>query len=214
MQLPVELNHPSKRLFDLIVASLAIVILSPIWAACAIAVYRKMGRPVLFRQERPGLHERPFRLLKFRTMRDENALDGTVAPDGERLTHIGRRLRRASLDELPTLWNVVRGDMSLVGPRPLLIRYLPYFTNRERVRFSARPGITGLAQVRGRNALPWSERLAADIEYVETWNFALDLRILWQTLGQVVRGQGVVEDTNAVMQDLDAERRAKPSTYH
>ena len=196
----------SKRTFDLVVASLALVLLSPVWVACAVAIYLKMGLPVFFRQQRPGLHQRPFRLLKFRTMGNATAADGRPLSDGERLTETGRFLRRSSLDELPTLWNVVRGDMSLVGPRPLLMRYLPYFTAEERIRFSVRPGITGLAQIRGRNDLPWSERLEADVEYVKTWSLLLDLRILWQTLGQVVRGEGVAEDANAVMQDLDAER--------
>jgi sugar transferase EpsL len=197
-----------KRSLDVVVAGLGLILLSPVAIACAVVIWAKMGRPVFFRQRRLGFHERPFTLIKFRTMGTEQSLDGDLLPDGQRLTEVGRFLRRTSLDELPTFWNVLRGDMSLVGPRPLLMRYLPYFTPEERRRFSVRPGVTGLAQVRGRNELSWSHRLAADIEYVDRWSLALDLSILGRTLAQVVRAQGVVEDTNTVMRDLDEERSA------
>lgn len=195
-----------KRLIDLTVALLGIVVLSPVLAACAVAIRVKMGRPVLFRQRRPGSHERPFVLVKFRTMSAVRGPGGSPLPDRERLSELGRFLRRSSLDELPTLLNVLWGDMSLVGPRPLLMRYLPYYTATERRRFEMRPGITGLAQVRGRNMLSWTDRLAADVEYVDRWTLALDLQILLRTLGQVARGQDVLEDANMLLRDLDVER--------
>jgi lipopolysaccharide/colanic/teichoic acid biosynthesis glycosyltransferase len=195
-----------KRGIDLIAATLGLLILSPAIALCAIAIYARMGRPIFFRQTRPGLHEQPFRLVKFRTMRESDQARASMLPDRMRLTPLGRFLRRTSLDEVPTLWNVVRGDMSLVGPRPLLRRYLPFFTDRERARFTVRPGITGLAQISGRNLMSWGDRLAADISYVETWSLSLDVRIIFSTVVQVISGHGVVADANEVMRDLDEER--------
>lgn len=168
-----------------------------------------MGRPVLFRQTRPGYRAKPFFLYKFRTMREAYGPDGTPRPDAERLTRLGRFLRRKSLDELPQLWNVCRGDMSLVGPRPLLTRYLPYFTDRERLRQTVRPGITGWAQIRGRNAASWDQRLSDDVWYVENWSLSLDLKILLMTLKAVLEGSGVVVDPRATMLNLDEERAAR-----
>ena len=195
-----------KRLLDLVAASAGLVVLAPVIAATALVVRVRLGSPVVFRQVRPGLGERPFEMLKFRTMTDARTPDGMLRPDGERLTATGRLLRRTSLDELPSLVNVLRGDLSLVGPRPLLMRYLPHFTDRERLRFTVRPGITGWAQVHGRNDLAWDRRLAHDVWYVEHRSLALDLRILLQTVGAVFRSRGVVEDPGAAMLDLDAER--------
>ena len=196
----------AKPALDRILAGAGLVVLSPVLVGVALVVRRRLGRPVVFRQVRPGLGGRPFEMLKFRTMTDARTPDGSLQPDGERLTPIGRFLRRTSLDELPGLVNVLRGEMSLVGPRPLLTRYLPYFTEREQARFHVLPGITGWAQVHGRNAVGWDARLACDVWYVENRSAALDARILWRTAVAVFRSEGVVEDPGAAMLDLDAER--------
>jgi lipopolysaccharide/colanic/teichoic acid biosynthesis glycosyltransferase len=179
-----------KRVIDMTVASVGILAAAPVMGAVAIAVRRDLGRPVLFRQQRPGLHGKPFELIKFRTMRPLGEADG-VHSDVQRLTPVGRWLRSASLDELPTLWNVLRGDMSLVGPRPLLMEYLERYSDEERRRHEVRPGVTGLAQVRGRNALTWSEKFAADIEYVDNVSFRQDLRILVATVTEVASRRGI-----------------------
>lgn len=197
----------AKRLFDLCLALPALVLLSPLLLATALAVRLGLGPGVLFRQERPGLHGRPFTILKFRTMRQG---DG---PDGERLTRLGRFLRAASLDELPELWNVVRGDMSLVGPRPLLVAYLERYTPRQARRHEVRPGITGLAQVSGRNALSWEERFELDVWYVDNRSFALDLAILARTVGAVFSRRGVSAQGSATMPEFLGSPRpgASPS---
>jgi lipopolysaccharide/colanic/teichoic acid biosynthesis glycosyltransferase/glycosyltransferase involved in cell wall biosynthesis len=195
-----------KRLLDVIVSATGLVVLAPVMVLIAIAIRITMGGPVLFRQRRPGLVGIPFTMVKFRTMRCEDAADGSPLPDGARLTPFGTWLRRYSLDELPELWNVLAGDMSLVGPRPLLTRYTPFFTRREQLRLMMRPGITGLAQVHGRNEVDWTRRLAYDVEYVERWGLGLDMRILWQTVGAVLASRGVVPDANTIMLDLDQER--------
>jgi lipopolysaccharide/colanic/teichoic acid biosynthesis glycosyltransferase len=199
-----------KRALDVGVSLFLLMLMSPVAVLCAIAIYLRMGPPILFRQSRPGRDERPFQLYKFRTMREVDQ-PGRRVSDRDRVTQVGRTLRRTSLDELPTLWNVLRGDMSLVGPRPLLLRYLPYFTEEERLRFTVRPGITGLAQIRGRNLLAWSDRLASDIEYVERWSLRLDVKIIGRTVGQVLRGEGVLDDVNLVMDDFDTERAKRGS---
>lgn len=198
-----------KRLFDIFVSLPLLVLLSPLILGIAVLIRVTMGPPVLFRQVRPGLHGKPFEILKFRTMTDARDLAGNPLPDSERLTRLGRFLRSTSLDELPELLNVLKGDMSLVGPRPLLMKYMPYFTPRERIRFSVRPGMTGLAQVMGRNALTWDERLEFDVQYVENWSFKLDLKILWWTLVAVFRRSGVEVDPRSKMPDLDDERRRR-----
>jgi sugar transferase EpsL len=180
-----------KRLFDLIAASLGALAVAPIAAVIAALVRWKLGSPVLFRQQRPGLDGRPFELLKFRTMTHARGPEGHLLPDEERLTTFGAALRSISLDELPELWNVVRGDMSLVGPRPLLMEYLPRYTPRHARRHEVRPGITGWAQVNGRNAPDWEERLEMDVWYVENRSLLLDVRILLRTIGSVVRREGV-----------------------
>lgn len=188
-----------KRLLDVVISGTGLVVLSPVMAAVALAVRRALGRPVLFVQERPGLGGRPFRLYKFRTMRDATATDGRPLPDAERLTPLGRFLRASSLDELPELVNVLRGDMSLVGPRPLLSEYLELYSAEQRRRHDVRPGVTGLAQVRGRNAQTWEDRLAYDVWYVEHWSLWLDLRILVQTVGMVLRRHGISHGDHATM---------------
>lgn len=202
-------GYPGKRLLDVVVAGLALVLLAPVLAGLALAIGLSMGRPVFFRQERPGFHGRPFRILKFRTMREARDAQGNLLPDGQRLTRLGAWLRRTSLDELPELWNVLRGDMSLVGPRPLLMRYLPYFRPRERLRFEVRPGITGLAQVSGRNCLGWDQRLELDAQYVENLSLGQDLRILGRTVLAVLRREGASPDVDQVESWLDEERAAE-----
>jgi len=180
-----------KRLLDFLAAALGLAILSPVIAATAAAVALRLGRPVLFRQVRPGLHGRPFTLVKFRTMTDARGPDGEPLSDEERMTPFGRWLRRTSLDELPQLWNVLRGDMSLVGPRPLLMQYLPLYDAQQARRHEVRPGITGWAQVNGRNAPSWDERFAMDVWYVDHRSLRLDARILLMTVFRVLRPQGV-----------------------
>jgi sugar transferase EpsL len=178
------------------------MMLSPLLAAGALLVLLRLGRPVLFVQERPGLEGRPFRLYKFRTMTDARHPDGSLLPDAERLSPFGRRLRGWSLDELPELWNVLRGDMSLVGPRPLLPRYLDRYRPDQARRHDVKPGITGWAQVNGRNATSWEERLALDGWYVDHWSLRLDLRILAQTVSRVLTRQGIGHPAHETMPEL------------
>jgi lipopolysaccharide/colanic/teichoic acid biosynthesis glycosyltransferase len=194
-----------KRVLDVIVAGCALVLLAPLLALLAVLVRVKLGTPILFRQPRPGRFAQTFTLVKFRTMSDARDAAGNLLPDPARLTRFGRFLRSSSLDELPELLNVLRGDMSLVGPRPLLVRYVPYYTPRENRRHDLRPGITGWAQINGRCNLPWTERLELDVWYVERCSFWLDLRILVGTIGKVLRRSDV--DNDIRMPDFDAERR-------
>ncbi|MDO8108515.1 sugar transferase [Isoptericola sp. b441] len=185
----------AKRAFDLAVAIPAAILTLPLQGVVALAVLARLGRPVLFRQRRPGLHGEPFELVKFRTMLPKPPeADGDDLADAERMTTLGRRLRSTSLDELPTLWNVVRGDMSLVGPRPLLMQYLPRYTPEQARRHEVRPGITGLAQVSGRNALSWEEKFRLDVEYVDHHTLAGDLRILGATVRSVVVRDGIAAE--------------------
>jgi len=180
-----------KRLLDLGLALPALLLAAPLLGLLALGVRLWLGAPVLYRQGRPGLAGRPFTVLKLRTMHEARDAAGRPLPDSERLTPLGRSLRRTSLDELPELWNVLRGEMSLVGPRPLLPEYLPLYSAEQARRHEVRPGITGWAQVHGRNAVSWQERLALDVEYVDRCSLGLDLRILARTLVLVVRGEGV-----------------------
>jgi len=191
-----------KRLLDLAVAAAGLLLSSPLLLAVAAAIRLRMGAPVLFRQVRPGLHGRPFEVLKFRTMSEAAGPDGRPLPDAERLTALGRLLRRTSLDELPQLWNVLRGDLSLVGPRPLLMRYLSRYSPEQARRHEVCPGITGWAQVNGRNALTWEEKFRLDVWYVEHWSLALDLRILALTAWRVLRGAGVAQAGHATMPEF------------
>lgn len=188
-----------KRTFDVAVAGVGLVVLSPLLLLVAVAVRVTMGAPVLFRQTRPGRRGRPFEVLKFRTMTDRRSADGALLPDADRLTSLGRLLRRTSLDELPELVNVVRGDMSLVGPRPLLEEYLDLYTPEQARRHDVRPGITGWAQVNGRNATTWDERFAHDAYYVDHRSMRLDLHILKRTVAQVLSGAGVTQPGEATM---------------
>ena len=187
-----------KRPLDCLLAALLLLLLSPVMGTVALLTRIKLGTPVIFHQERPGKDERIFRLCKFRTMTDARDRQGRLLSDTERLTSFGRKLRETSLDELPELWNVLKGDMSIVGPRPLLVQYLPAYTARERHRHDVRPGITGLAQVNGRNYLPWDQRLALDVDYVERITFLGDLRILMATLWKVSRKEDVASSTEEI----------------
>jgi len=187
----------SKRLLDLIVAVLGLVILSPIMLIVAMLVRILLGAPVIFRQLRPGYKEQPFYLYKFRTMTDARDASGRILPDSERLTSLGRLLRAFSLDEWPELFNILRGEMSLVGPRPLLMEYLPLYSAEQHRRHAVLPGITGWAQVHGRNALDWPARFAMDVWYVDHWSFWLDVRILLMTLWKVILREGISQPGQA-----------------
>jgi len=187
----------SKRFFDLIVASIALLVLSPVILIIALFVRFFLGAPVLFRQQRPGFQGRPFYLFKFRSMTDARDASGSLLPDSERLTRLGRILRATSLDELPELVNIIRGDMSLVGPRPLLMEYLPRYSSEQMRRHEARPGLTGWAQIQGRNALTWEEKFRLDVWYVDHWSFWLDIKIILLTVWKVIAGEGVSQPGQA-----------------
>lgn len=195
-----------KRLFDIVLSGAALLMLSPVFLIVAVLVRMRLGSPVIFHQERPGYGERIFTLCKFRTMTDEKDENGELLPDCQRLTAFGSFLRRTSLDELPELWNIFKGDMSIIGPRPLLVGYLPYYTERERLRHTVRPGLTGLAQVSGRNFIAWDDRLAKDVEYVEHLTFLTDLNILWKTVMVVLKKEDVAVETDSVEGYLWDER--------
>lgn len=198
-----------KRLLDIVISFTALVILSPIMLVLAILVRCKLGAPVIFHQERPGYHEKIFKLCKFRSMTDERDEKGNLLPDSVRLTKFGRILRATSLDELPELWNILKGDMSIIGPRPLLVSYLPYYTEEERLRHTVRPGLTGLAQVRGRNLLDWDKRFATDVEYVRNLTFAMDAKIFFLTIKKVFVREDIEVDTNRIEGNFAEIRRAK-----
>jgi len=191
-----------KRLFDLVAAAAALLALSPILGLIWCAIRIKMGSPAMFTQERAGFLGKPFHVFKFRTMSATLDASGHLLPDSDRLTPLGRILRKTSLDELPQLFNVIRSDMSLVGPRPLYMRYIPRYTQAQRRRLEAKPGITGLAQVNGRNALSWEDRFALDIQYVDSISFWLDLRILFKTAWRVVRPEGISQAGRATMDEF------------
>lgn len=188
-----------KRFFDILISTLAILLLSPVYAVIAILVRVRLGSPIFFAQIRPGLVGQSFRMFKFRTMTDERDQTGELLPDSKRLTRFGKFLRSSSLDELPELWNVLKGDMSLVGPRPLLIEYLPLYNAHQARRHEVRPGITGWAQINGRNAISWEEKFELDVWYVDNRSLWLDLKILLLTLWKVVRRDGISAAGEATM---------------
>ncbi len=188
-----------KRCFDIVVAGLALVVLLPVVVVVAVLVRARLGKPAFFWQARPGLGGEIFRMVKFRTMTDGRDADGGLLPDVRRLTPLGKFLRKTSLDEVPELWNVLKGEMSLVGPRPLLVEYLPLYSEEQRRRHEVRPGMTGWAQVNGRNALSWEEKFALDVWYVENRSFWLDMKILWMTVRMVVTREGVSAEGEATM---------------
>lgn len=188
-----------KRAFDITVSASALIVLSPVLAITAHKVKKNLGSPIFFRQVRPGLDGKPFEMIKFRTMKDATDKDGKPLPDSERLTDFGKKLRATSLDELPELWNVLKGDMSLVGPRPLLMEYLPFYNGEQAKRHNVRPGITGYAQVNGRNSLSWEEKFKLDTWYVEHQSFLLDMKILLQTVKKVIVKDGISANGEATM---------------
>lgn len=194
-------NHDNKQLQKLIkevadrlIAAIALVVFSPLLLIIAIAIYIRMGRPIVFSQPRPGKDNRVFTFYKFRTMTDDRDLAGNLLPDEQRLTAFGQFLRRTSLDELPQLWNVLKGDLSLVGPRPLLVKYLDRYTPEQARRHDVKPGITGWVQINGRNALNWEEKFKLDIWYVDHWSLWLDLQILFLTIGKVLQQEGINQE--------------------
>lgn len=195
-----------KRLFDVIFSFLALVILSPVLLVIAILVRIKLGSPIIFKQERPGKDEKIFKLYKFRTMTDAKDSKGKLLSDEKRLTRFGRMLRSSSLDELPELFNILKGDMSFVGPRPLLVEYLPYYTKKEHHRHDVRPGLTGWAQVNGRNLVGWSKRLKLDVEYVDKITFCRDLSIIFSTIAVVFKRSGITDEKGPTMTTLIQER--------
>jgi lipopolysaccharide/colanic/teichoic acid biosynthesis glycosyltransferase len=201
-------NKYIKRGLDIVISGCGLIVLSPVYAGLALAVRSKLGSPVIFSQERPGLidpktgQERIFKLYKFRSMTDARGADGELLPDEDRLPPFGAKLRSTSLDELPELWNIFKGDMSIVGPRPLLVRYLPRYSPEQRRRHLVRPGLTGLAQVNGRNAISWDDKFAYDVEYVDNVSLALDVKIFFKTVAAVLRHEGISSDTSVTMEEF------------
>ncbi|NLG04589.1 MAG: sugar transferase [Clostridia bacterium] len=195
-----------KRLLDIVLSGCAILALSPVYLIMAILVAVKLGRPILFCQQRPGKNEEIFQMYKFRSMNDKKDENGELLPDEERLTSFGKKLRATSLDELPELINIFIGNMSIVGPRPLLVKYLPYYTQEEKKRHCLRPGLTGLAQVNGRNSLIWEERFKHDVYYVENCSFWLDCKIIWMTIGKVLKKSDTLSGAEQTVEDFDVYR--------
>ncbi|MBF1183954.1 MAG: sugar transferase [[Eubacterium] sulci] len=191
-----------KRFMDFLIASLSIIIFSPLLIILAILVRVKLGGPVIFKQERPGLNGKVFKLYKFRTMTDAKDENGNLLDDEYRLTSFGKKLRSTSLDELPELYNILKGDMSIVGPRPLLVKYLPLYNDEQKRRHDVRPGLTGLAQVSGRNAITWTEKFNKDIEYVDNVSLGLDISIFFKTIYCVLKKEGINSDSAATMEDF------------
>ena len=197
-----------KRIIDLVLSGIALLVLSPVYLILAILVRIKLGSPVLFSQERPGKNEKVFCMYKFRSMTDARDADGNLLPDEERMTRFGAALRATSLDELPELWNIFKGDMSIVGPRPLLVRYLPRYNERQRRRHDVRPGLTGWAQVNGRNAISWEHKFEYDVEYVEKESFLFDVKILFMTVGKVLHRSGITSEGNITMEEFMGDEGA------
>lgn len=200
-----------KRLLDILISLCGIIMLSPVYLIVWILVWIKLGKPALFTQERPGKDGKIFKLYKFRSMTDERDEKGKLLPDEVRLTKFGRMLRATSLDELPELFTILKGDMSLIGPRPLLVKYLPYYTEEESHRHDVLPGLTGLAQVNGRNAIGWEQRFAYDLEYVNNISFLLDLKIFCMTIGKVLNRSGVLSGAEQTTVDFDIYRKEQGS---
>lgn len=198
-----------KRLLDIIIASIALILLSPLYVFVAYKVKKNLGSPVLFRQVRPGLHGKPFEMIKFRTMKDAADEQGNPLPDSERLTAFGQMLRSTSLDEMPELWNVIKGDMSIVGPRPLLMEYLPLYNAEQAKRHNVRPGMTGHAQVNGRNAISWEEKFKLDTWYVENQSIWLDFKIMFKTVRKVLAKDDISAEGEATMTKFTGTKTEK-----
>ena len=191
-----------KRIIDIVGSLIGIIILLPVYIIVAILVYKNLGAPIIFRQQRPGKNGEIFEMMKFRSMLDKTNKKGEVLPDEERLTPFGMKLRSTSLDELPELFNVLKGEMSLVGPRPLLVEYLELYSDEQKKRHNMKPGITGLAQINGRNAISWSEKLEYDVEYVENFNILMDIKILFKTIYKVIKKEGISQEGNVTMESF------------
>lgn len=196
-----------KRIMDMILSLTALIVLSPVLLITGMLVRIKLGSPVLFRQKRPGKNEKIFEMYKFRTMTDKRDAEGQLLPDAERLTSFGKKLRSTSLDELPELINIFKGDMSIVGPRPLLVEYLPRYNEEQKHRHDVRPGLTGLAQVNGRNAISWEEKFAYDVEYVKNVRFLTDAGIVLKTIGNVLKREGISSETSATMEKFQGSKK-------
>jgi lipopolysaccharide/colanic/teichoic acid biosynthesis glycosyltransferase len=191
-----------KRILDVISSLLAIIILSPLLAVTSVLVKTKLGSPVLFKQERPGKDEKIFTLMKFRTMTDERDENGELLPDEVRLTKFGKFLRSTSIDELPELFNILKGDMSVIGPRPLLVKYLPRYNEHQHRRHEVKPGLSGWAQVNGRNAISWEEKFDFDVEYVDNYSLLMDIKVLLMTVANVLKREGISSETSATMEEF------------
>ena len=198
-----------KRIFDIIASTLALLLLSPVIAITAYFIHKKLGSPVLFRQVRPGLNGKPFEMIKFRTMKDAVDKNGQSLPDSERLTPFGIKLRSTSLDELPELWNVLKGEMSLVGPRPLLMEYLPLYNQEQNHRHDVSPGVTGWAQINGRNAISWQDKFKLDVWYVENQSLWLDIKIIFLTIKKVLVKEGISADEHVTMPEFTGNNNEK-----
>lgn len=198
-----------KRILDFTLSLLALIVLSPIMIILYILVRIKLGNPVIFKQQRPGKNEKIFKLYKFRTMTDEKDEQGNLLPDEQRLTKFGKFLRSTSLDELPELINIIKGDMAIVGPRPLLVQYLEFYNEEQKHRHDVRPGLTGLAQVSGRNSITWEEKFKQDIEYINHLTFINDVKIIFMTIGKVFKREGISQDGEATMERFDIEQTQK-----
>ena len=198
-----------KRPMDFILSLIAIIVLSPVFLVVAVLVRVKLGSPIIFKQERPGLNEKIFTLYKFRSMTDERDENGELLPDSVRLTKFGKFLRSTSLDELPELFNILKGDMSIIGPRPLLVQYLPLYDEHQRRRHEVRPGLSGLAQVNGRNAISWEEKFNLDIEYVNNISFILDWKIIFLTIKKVFVREGISSDTSVTMEPFQGNNKGR-----
>lgn len=195
-------RHFFKRFFDFVLSLIAIIILSPVYIIVAILVRVKLGSPVIFTQERPGKDEKIFKMYKFRSMTSETDEEGNLLPDEVRLTSFGKKLRSTSLDELPELFNILKGDMSIVGPRPLLVKYLPLYNDFQKHRHDVKPGLTGWAQVNGRNAISWEDKFRLDVEYTEKCSFFMDLKIFFKTISSVLKKEGISSETSATMEEF------------
>ncbi|MDT2819130.1 sugar transferase [Vagococcus lutrae] len=191
-----------KRIIDVLASGIGLIILSPVFLILFLLVRTKIGSPVIFKQKRPGKDERIFDMYKFRTMTDEKDSAGNLLPDDERLTSFGKKLRSTSLDELPEMWNIFKGDMSIVGPRPLLVKYLPLYNERQKKRHNVRPGLTGLAQINGRNAISWEDKFKYDIEYVDDLTFFMDVKIFIKTIKKVFVKEGITSSSSQTMEEF------------